>query len=84
MSRNEGRTVTREEVLARLLAMVQALAALAPADCLVVGGRSDDRTAVLHVEATVMGQRSRAEVTMALEAGKWQVVETGPWRDAEP
>jgi hypothetical protein len=83
MSKRKGKKVTRDDAIAEAHGMLEMITAMTPADCKVVGGQSDGKLAVLQVEATVMGSRSRADVYMVNEGGKWSLKKQDAWKDVK-
>jgi hypothetical protein len=83
MSKQKGKTVTMKDAIAEAAAMVDMISAMAPKDCKVLGGSSDGSLALLQVEATVFGSRSRANAYMANTGGKWTLKKQESWKDAK-
>jgi len=83
-SKLKGHKVSREEAIKGMAEMMAAMGDLAKAmalsDCKVLGGSSDDKVAILQVEATQGGAKQRTDVTLAKEGKAWTVKKTGAWR----
>jgi hypothetical protein len=86
MSKEEGRRVTREEVIKKMAEMMAGMADLGnatmPKDCKVLSGADDGKIAILHIEATMGGGRLRTDVTLVKQGDAWTVKKTGAWRSA--
>jgi hypothetical protein len=84
LSRTKGRRVTREEAVEMTDGMLELAAAMSLSDCKVLAGRQDGSVAVIEIEATMMGERMRNDVTLVKEGQRWTVQKDDAWRSAKP
>ncbi len=83
ISKQEGKTITKEDALQLMAGLMELAGAFRPKDCKVLGGAQDGKLAILQVEAIMMESRSRADVYLVKEAGKWKFKKHGAWREAK-
>jgi hypothetical protein len=87
MSKLQGRRVTREDVIRKMIEVEVAMAGLADAttlkDCKVLGGAHDGRIAILEVKVTMAGEPVRTDVTLVKDGGAWTVKKEGTWRSVK-
>ena len=80
MSKEKGHKVALEEALAEAAKMVDAMSALAPKGCKVLGGSSDGTLAVLQVQAEVFGSLSQAQAYMVKDGAQWAFKKQDAWK----
>jgi hypothetical protein len=79
MSKAEGKTVTRADVIKQFFDMATAMSVLQMTDCKVLGGLEEGDVAIIQVRATQAKVRQETDVTMVREANKWIVKKEGSW-----